>query len=120
MQPQAQATTLADAIGPFVIFLRTIQAMTGVDTSGDGGVTLPELNLLRGYYRTSAESQNVLKCYQEEACIGGTDVSQYCQEGYRGACKTNPSGILHGFCFNFSTTLDATALNRQLQNQSLL
>lgn len=61
--------------------------MAGADTSGDGGVTLAELKLERGFYRTSAESQNVLECYQENACIGGADPSRYCEEGYKGACK---------------------------------
>ncbi|CAN0014564.1 unnamed protein product [Scytosiphon promiscuus] len=79
-------------------------AMTGVNTSGDGGVTLSELNLLSGYYRTSAESQDVLKCYQEEACVGGTDVSQYCREGYRGAyCAVCEEGYASGYQFSCSS-----------------
>lgn len=91
--------------------------MTGVNTSGGGGVTLPELSLLPGYYRTSAESQNILTCYQEEACIGGVDVSQFCEEGYHGACKTKSPGILHDVLPSFSVSLDVTALHRQLQLQ---
>ncbi|CAM9485949.1 unnamed protein product, partial [Laminaria digitata] len=40
-----------------------------------------------GYYRVSTESLIVLKCYLEEACVGGIDPSDYCAVGYTGPCK---------------------------------
>lgn len=66
--------------------------------SENAGMTLPTLDLDRGFYRTSAESQNVLKCHQKKACTGGVDTSQYCATGYQGACMSNPAGVLPGFC----------------------
>lgn len=53
--------------------------MTGVDASGNGGMTLSTLNLGRGYYRTLNESRNILKCHQQKACIGGVEASDYCE-----------------------------------------
>lgn len=64
--------------------------MTGVDVSDGAGMTLSSLKLEGGFYRTSAESRNISKCHREEACVGGIDTSQYCKEGYQGACESNP------------------------------
>ena len=60
--------------------------MTGVNT-GTAGTTLQTLELEPGYYRTSETSPNILECHREEACVGGSDASQYCASGYRDACK---------------------------------
>ncbi|CAN0379041.1 unnamed protein product, partial [Scytosiphon promiscuus] len=42
------------------------------------------LSLEKGYYRTSNQSHDVLKCYQEKACLGGSDTATYCASGYEG------------------------------------
>lgn len=69
--------------------------MPGVKVSETGGTTLSTLDLEKGYYRTSADSKNVLKCLREEACVGGVDSSNYCASGYQGPCTTNPSRGQH-------------------------
>ncbi|CAM9477686.1 unnamed protein product [Ectocarpus fasciculatus] len=53
--------------------------------SGNAGATVATLELEPGYYRTSADSREVLQCHQEEACLGGVDTSEYCASGYEGA-----------------------------------
>ena len=83
--------------------------MTGVEASGGGGMTLSTLKLDRGYYRTSAESQVILKCHQEKACIGGVEPSQYCEKGYQGPCKANPLGVSHSDCMRISTVARVSA-----------
>ena len=73
--------------------------MRGVDVSqdGDGGVTLAALNLDQGFYRTSAESRDILECHHPQACSGGVDPSQYCEEGYQGACEPETFRLLQCF-----------------------
>ena len=51
------------------------------------GTTLATLTLLEGYYRTSNESHNILRCYHAAACHGGSDVNRYCNSGYMGPCE---------------------------------
>lgn len=63
--------------------------MPGVKVSEIGGTTLSTLDLEKGYYRTSADSKNILKCLREEACVGGVDSSNYCASGYQGPCTMN-------------------------------
>lgn len=58
----------------------------GVDDSTDG-VTLESLDLEEGFFRMSTTSHAVLECYQEEACRGGTEVTNYCSGGYEGPCE---------------------------------
>lgn len=58
----------------------------GVDASS-AGTTLFSFNLEKGYYRISPDSHNVLECYNEEACLGGDTVGQYCAPGYQGPGK---------------------------------
>lgn len=53
--------------------------------------TLLTFDIKEGYYRTSTESPIVLECYQPDACIGGTNSSNYCAIGYEGPCKTIPT-----------------------------
>lgn len=50
--------------------------------------TLQRFDLEKGYFRTSADSPNVLECYQPDACVGGIDPSDYCDIGYTGPCKS--------------------------------
>lgn len=49
--------------------------------------TIETFDLEEGYYRVSSESPIVLECYQDDACVGGTDASNYCKSGYRGPCE---------------------------------
>lgn len=51
------------------------------------GTNLATLSLAEGYYRTSAESREVLECYQADACVGGTAAQDNCASGYHGPCK---------------------------------
>ena len=51
------------------------------------GTTLATLTLVEGYYRTSNESHNILRCYHAAACHGGSDVNRYCNSGYMGPCE---------------------------------
>lgn len=60
----------ADATHSFLAFSSPFQAMTGVDASGNGDMTLSTLNLTRDYWRTSVESNNVLKCHQGRSLQG--------------------------------------------------
>ena len=60
----------------------------GVDTTtGISGMTLETLDLMSGFFRTSNKSREVLECYREEACMGGSTVGRYCAEGYGGPCE---------------------------------
>lgn len=52
-----------------------------------GVTTIETFDLEEGYYRVSSKSSIVLQCYQDDACVGGTDASNYCANGYRGPCE---------------------------------
>lgn len=58
-------------------------------TDSSKGTTVENLNLEKGYYRTSNQSHDILKCYQEKACHGGIDTAKYCASGYKGPCEKN-------------------------------
>lgn len=51
------------------------------------GGTLSTLELLPGFYRSSATSTDIRECFHEDACSGGDAVGSYCAEGYGGPCK---------------------------------
>ena len=53
----------------------------GVDCSKVGS-TLRGLELELGWWRTSWDSANVLRCHAPEACVGGNSTDSYCEEGY--------------------------------------
>ena len=59
----------------------------GVNITGNPGMTLETLNLMSGFYRTSNQSREVLECYREEDCIGGSTAGRYCAKGYAGPCE---------------------------------
>ena len=59
----------------------------GVEASSSV-TTIETFNLKKGYYRVSSESVNVLECHQEDACLGGTNASNYCKPGYMGPCES--------------------------------
>ncbi|CAM9892814.1 unnamed protein product, partial [Ectocarpus sp. 8 AP-2014] len=81
----------------FVPICETI--MTGA--SGNAGATVATLELDPGYYRTSADSREVLQCHQEEACMGGVETSEYCASGYEGAyCAVCEEGYATGYQYS--------------------
>lgn len=61
-------------------------------TAPSSGTTVSTLSLEKGYYRTSDTSLAILECYQEEACVGGSDAEHMCASGYEGPCE-----FLNGF-----------------------
>ncbi|CAN0108566.1 unnamed protein product, partial [Ascophyllum nodosum] len=73
----------------------------GVDITGNPGMTLKTLDLMSGFYRTSYKSREVLECYREEACVGGSDAGSYCAEGYAGPyCAVCDEGYVSGFQYS--------------------
>lgn len=64
-------------------------------TSLDGYTTIASLSLDKGYWRTSNESRDILRCYNPDACEGGVAeihgdgnfADGYCADGYQGPCK---------------------------------
>lgn len=66
---------------------------TGVKALSSG-TTVSNLYLEKGYYRVSAESRSIPECYNEDACVGGDTVGQYCAPGYQGPCKCERIGAL--------------------------
>ncbi|CAM9147480.1 unnamed protein product, partial [Ectocarpus fasciculatus] len=53
--------------------------------SSGGTVTLDALVIEPGYWRATPSSENVLECYNADACLGGVTGSEnYCLEGYGG------------------------------------
>jgi hypothetical protein len=56
-------------------------------------MTLQTLHLLPGHYRTNSNSTEILPCLNEDHCVGGSDPSSYCAEGYTGPlCAVCSSG----------------------------
>ncbi|CAN0042723.1 unnamed protein product [Ectocarpus fasciculatus] len=54
-------------------------------TSAGGNTTLQQVSIDRGYWRATSLSEEVLACFQADACLGGmTGTSGYCLEGYEG------------------------------------
>ena len=55
----------------------------------DGGTnTLEKLSIEHGYWRAAPASEDVLACYNTDACLGGTTgAPDYCLEGYEGPCE---------------------------------
>lgn len=57
------------------------------------------LEILPGYYRSSATSLDVRECLYADACVGGSEAGEYCATGYGGPCKkfgTPPRGWIGG------------------------
>ncbi|CAN0600455.1 unnamed protein product, partial [Laminaria digitata] len=53
------------------------------------GTTIATLSLDKGYFRTSNESDVILKCFHQNACVGGSDAANYCEPGYTGPCENS-------------------------------
>ncbi|CAN0156092.1 unnamed protein product, partial [Laminaria digitata] len=56
-------------------------------TAERNGTTVGTLSLDEGYFRTSNQSHVILKCFHQNACVGGTDTANYCAPGYTGPCE---------------------------------
>lgn len=87
----ARCVAGCDDIPPSVVVTESkvpvcVDLMEGVRAASTG-TTVATLDLEAGYYRTSAESQAVLECHLEDACVGGVDVENYCADGYQGPCE---------------------------------
>lgn len=55
--------------------------------SGGGDTGVEDVIISTGYWRATSSSQEVLACYNPEACRGGlTGTPDFCTEGYEGAC----------------------------------
>eukprot|EP00903_Cladosiphon_okamuranus_P018661 g17175.t2 len=71
----------------------------------DGGTdTLEVLSIERGYWRATPSSEDILACYNVDACLGGvTGTSGYCLEGYEGPyCSICSDGYTGGPVFTCS------------------
>ena len=56
--------------------------------SSGGDTTIEKLKIDKGYWRATATSTEVLKCFNGDACRGGvTGAKEFCSDGYEGACK---------------------------------
>lgn len=51
------------------------------------GTTLSSVYVEKGYYRISSLSTSPVKCFLNEACIGGNEAGNYCARGYMGPCE---------------------------------
>ena len=64
-------------------------------TAGEPGLTLETLNISAGYWRATAESEDILACHNPDACRGGlTGADNFCASGYKGPCKRVLDGEL--------------------------
>lgn len=73
----------------------TMQLCTAVPagaTTPAKGATVESLQLLPGYYRTSAHSRVIEQCLQPHACTGGVLPTEYCAAGYTGICEDLQGG----------------------------
>ena len=66
----------------------TCEAPLEHTSADEPGVTLETLNVSRGYWRVTNTSDNILACYNADACVGGaTGADNYCALGYAGPCE---------------------------------
>ncbi|CAM9146371.1 unnamed protein product [Hapterophycus canaliculatus] len=100
----ARCATGCDDVPPSVVVTESkvpvcAELMEGVKASSTG-TTVATLELQAGYYRTSVESQAVLECYLEDACVGGIGVESYCADGYQGPyCAVCAKGYAPGTAY---------------------
>ena len=64
-------------------------AETMENSYSPGGLTTLDLvSINPGYWRATAFSEEVLACYNADACLGGlTGAPDFCLDGYEGPCK---------------------------------
>ncbi|CAN0044546.1 unnamed protein product, partial [Laminaria digitata] len=55
--------------------------------ANSSGTTVATLILDKGYFRTSYQSHEILKCFHQNACVGGANITKYCAPGYTGPCE---------------------------------
>lgn len=56
--------------------------------SENGTATVEGVTVDVGYWRVNNQSENVLSCYNADACLGGlTDDPGFCHDGYEGPCE---------------------------------
>lgn len=64
--------------------------------SPGGTVTLEMISIDGGYWRATPSSREVLRCYNQDACLGGvTGTPDYCLQGYMGPCELSARMLLH-------------------------
>ena len=63
--------------------LLLLQVIKGVKEDR-AGMNVTTMDLKPGFFRTSADSFEVLHCLAEHHCSGGNDTSDQCESGYRG------------------------------------
>ena len=72
------------------------------------GMTIENLKLDPGYWRI-AQTGDVRKCLVEGACMGGSNMSEYCRDGHDGPycniCKNGFRKDVTGLCDACSTTI---------------
>lgn len=81
------------------------------------GVTLKNLPINDGYWRHDTASLDIRKCFHEDACKGGSEVSnsdEYCESGYRGPycdiCEDNYGRGVGRSCFKCDKSTHVMAI----------
>ena len=73
------------------------------------GTTIATFCVKKGYNRLSITSGAIRECYQEDACLGGTDPDRYCAAHHQGPCeymsRLVPGAPLHATVRSFVRTL---------------
>ncbi|CAM9150882.1 unnamed protein product, partial [Ectocarpus sp. 6 AP-2014] len=93
--------------------------------SSGGNVTLDALVIEPGYWRATPSSENVLECYNTDACLGGVTGSEsYCLEGYEGpycaVCSGGYTARLGMVCSKCSDRTGSIALGVSVSVAGLL
>ena len=81
------------------------------------GVTLENIPISGGYWRHSTSSLDIKKCFHEDSCIGGSDISNaddYCESGHMGpycdVCEDNYGRGVGKSCFRCNKSTNAMAI----------
>ena len=71
----------------------------GVKTTVDG-LDLENLDIKKGFWRTSKNSSDIVQCMVEEHCLGGNETDKQCKKGHKGpmcgACSPGHASIGSG------------------------
>ncbi|CAN0527792.1 unnamed protein product, partial [Laminaria digitata] len=77
--------------------------------ANSSGTTVATLSLEKGYFRTSNQSHEILKCFHQNACVGGTDTAKYCAPGYTGPyCAVCDDGYTAGLAYSCNICSERT------------
>eukprot|EP00903_Cladosiphon_okamuranus_P006562 g6410.t1 len=87
----------------------TCEASLEHTTASEPGITVETLNINEGYWRATNTSENILECYNTDACSGGmTGADSFCAPGYTGpycaVCETGYSPSLANTCTRCSSS----------------